>query len=445
MQWIVIMQCSIIDYINYTDKSTWMCAADQGLSFLSIAWQGRHVTVVAHRVTQADEKVHAVAMRLLAGILAVLLFPLTLSALVIKWWCQNEWKPREKQEVEKASTEIEVVREKPVDHQAFIEYVCQDKEHLHALDVKLGTPKEHTWRAYGQKIGEENQTFEEYVELKKETNWPDQRSLEIKHIGTFSDLDLKIVKMTSDYLAIFHQLPVNIQADVMTMQQLKEKYNQIIEAKIEALREAGDQEKADNVKMFHEEGILPWIQKDFPRDDGRYAGDLALDLMKRVYKDQVPDQSEQIIAFTSEDLFTMYLSNFVFGCASLTAGMGIWSNARFGDPDKSLTAFESCLKRMMKISAHEFGHMRGLPHCTDYECNMGGYMNLQELDDRPLLYCAQDTAKIAYLTHTDLLKLHQEVLGFFQNFNQTYQVNCDFSSEIRTLKIRIAKLQAQTA
>lgn len=437
------MQCSIIDYVNYTDKSAWMCAAEKGLSFLSIALQGRRVTLVAHRVTQVDEKVHAFAMRLLAGILAVLLFPLTLSALAIKWWCQNEWKPREGQDVEEASVEIKVAREKPADRQSFIEHVCQDKEHLHALDVKLGTPQEHTWRAYGQRHGEKNQTFEDYVELKKEANWPDQRSLEIKQTGTFSDLDLKIVKMTSDYLAVFHQLPVNIHADVMTMQQLKEKYNQIIEAKIERLRKAGDQEKADDLKRFHEEVILPWIQTSFPRDDGRYAADLALDLMEEVYKDHKPDQPEQIIAFTSEDLFTMHLSNFVFGCASLTAGMGIWSNARFGDPDKSPATFESCLKRMMKISAHEFGHMRGLPHCTDYECNMGGYMNLQELDDRPLLYCAQDTAKIAYLTHTDLLVLHQEMLDFFQNFNQTYQVNCDFSSEIRTLKARIAKLQEQ--
>ncbi len=123
------------------------------------------------------------------------------------------------------------------------------------------------------------------------------------------------------------------------------------------------------------------------------------------------------------------------------SGVGVRSKARFGNPVDGAAAFKNCLMRMMKISAHEFGHMRGLPHCVDYECNIGGYMSLKELDSRPLLYCVQDMAKIAYLTQTPLLKMHQNLLNFFQKFNQTYGLNCDFSKEIRVLNARIQKLE----
>jgi hypothetical protein len=85
--------------------------------------------------------------------------------------------------------------------------------------------------------------------------------------------------------------------------------------------------------------------------------------------------------------------------------------------------------------------MRGLTHCTDFECNIGGYMNLQELDSRPLLYCLQDTAKICFLTHTSMLHQHKKLLLFFQNFNKVYHLNCDFSKEIQTLKERITTLK----
>ncbi|MBA3239052.1 MAG: hypothetical protein H0T62_11990 [Parachlamydiaceae bacterium] len=121
------------------------------------------------------------------------------------------------------------------------------------------------------------------------------------------------------------------------------------------------------------------------------------------------NQESLLIAFTNEDLFAKSLTNYVFGLASLTEGVGIWSNARFGNPKNSVQSFQKCLLRMMKISAHEFGHMRGLPHCTDFKCNIGGYMSTLELDERPLLYCLQDTAKICFLSQVSLSDYHQNL------------------------------------
>lgn len=94
----------------------------------------------------------------------------------------------------------------------------------------------------------------------------------------------------------------------------------------------------------------------------------------------------------------------------------------------------------MKISAHEFSHMRNMTHCTDYEFTVCGSMTMDELDERPLLFCAQDTAKICYLTQTPILEHEQKLLDFFENFNRKYQLQWDCSKEIGTLKARIAKL-----
>lgn len=146
----------------------------------------------------------------------------------------------------------------------------------------------------------------------------------------------------------------------------------------------------------------------------------------------------RLLVLTNDDLYTEALKNFVFGLG--TGSIGLWSKARFGDPKVNAKAFEKCLLRMMKISAHEFGHMRGLPHCTDYDCNMGGYMSLTELDNRPLTYCARDSAKICSLGQTSFLKYHKKLLRFFQGFNRKYGLNFDFSKEVSTLKGRIEAL-----
>lgn len=285
------------------------------------------------------------------------------------------------------------------------------------------------WRVHGKKIGEQNQTLEQYIHIKKAKGeaWPNRHSLYIQRLGNFSAIDLKIIAITADYLSIFHRIPVHELEETLTMDQLKERYLQ------------GYDNKSYQVPLGYHQFLSGQFKKTFPREDQRYLGEVVLELMRIVILPTLQKPSD-LLAFTDQDLFTFQLQNFVFGCAS--SNIGIWSNARFGNPKESPAAFQSCLLRMMKIAAHEFGHMRGLPHCTDYVCNMGGYMNLPELDERPLLYCMQDMAKICYLTHTDLSEHHQALLNFFKNFNQTYELNCDFTKEIDTLTNRLKQIVA---
>ena len=49
----------------------------------------------------------------------------------------------------------------------------------------------------------------------------------------------------------------------------------------------------------------------------------------------------------------------------------------------------------MRLATHEFGHMRGINHCTQYKCTMQGTNSLKESDKIPLTFCAQAWRKSA--------------------------------------------------
>ena len=443
------MNLSIIDCVNYPNKSFILKLADHGLTPLRIALQGRRITIAPERNLIQDES-HRLGIRILAGFMALVIIPITLSALAIKWWKCEEWQkdgiwiPYQNEPDGGAIPKIEEVIE-PINEEDFTAHLQRDKSLIQELDVKLGEPLPLSWREYGKRHGECNQTLDGFINDHKGADWPDQRPLYIQRLGTFSETDLKIIAITCDYLNIFHCIPIQLQDNILKMEELKEKYLLISKEKLEQFQSnpQGEERKIPRYQAWHQHRV-DRIANSFPRDNGQYDGALILDVMHEVLQPALgenPKKAKQLIAFTSHDLFTPDLNNFVFGCASLMTGVGVWSEARFGNPADGTEAFKNCLMRMMKISAHEFGHMRGLPHCVDYECNIGGYMSLKELDSRPLLYCVQDMAKIAYLTQTPLLQMHQKLLNFFQNFNQTYGLNCDFSKEIRVLNARIQKLE----
>jgi archaemetzincin len=90
----------------------------------------------------------------------------------------------------------------------------------------------------------------------------------------------------------------------------------------------------------------------------------------------------------------------VFGEASLDGRVGVWSIARFGDPDESQAAYRQCLRRTVAVALHETGHMLGILHCTAYECGMNGANHLRESDAQPLDFCPECTAKVLWTCRT---------------------------------------------
>nr|XP_020662109.1 archaemetzincin-2 isoform X3 [Pogona vitticeps] len=151
-------------------------------------------------------------------------------------------------------------------------------------------------------------------------------------------------------------------------------------------------------------------------------------------KKKKPKDAFCIVGVTMIDLYPRDSWNFVFGQASLTEGMGIFSFARY-DSDFYSANYKGKLKTTKKLSpadysvfdgyytpelssklllrscktlTHEIGHIFGLHHCQWLQCVMQGSNHLEEADRRPLDLCPICLRKL------------QSALGF--NIMERYQV-----------------------
>ncbi|KAM4623759.1 archaemetzincin-2 [Polymixia lowei] len=138
------------------------------------------------------------------------------------------------------------------------------------------------------------------------------------------------------------------------------------------------------------------------------TGDLLRFLERRKPKDAFC-----IVGITMIDLYPQDSWNFVFGQASLSRGMGVFSFARYDDNFYSrsyagrlkkrlqtkpgdYSAFKgyytppinsTLLLRSCKTMTHEIGHIFGITHCQWMNCVMQGSNHLEESDRRPLNLC----------------------------------------------------------
>ncbi|KAM9424242.1 archaemetzincin-2 [Pholidichthys leucotaenia] len=139
---------------------------------------------------------------------------------------------------------------------------------------------------------------------------------------------------------------------------------------------------------------------------------LAGDLL-RFLGNRKPKDAFCIVGITMIDLYPKDSWNFVFGQASLSEGMGIFSFARYDDNFYSrsyagrlkkglqlrqgyYSVFDgyytppitsTLLLRSCKTMTHEIGHMFGIRHCQWLSCVMQGSNHLEESDRRPLDFC----------------------------------------------------------
>jgi archaemetzincin len=131
----------------------------------------------------------------------------------------------------------------------------------------------------------------------------------------------------------------------------------------------------------------------------------VLELLKK----RRPDDAVAVIALTAEDLWPGEGWNFVFGQASPSERVGVWSLHRQGDPE---TEYTTCLLRTLKTATHEAGHMFGIMHCTPYECCMNGSNHRAEADSRPLAFCPEDEMKVWWACREDPAKRYARLIEF---------------------------------
>lgn len=133
---------------------------------------------------------------------------------------------------------------------------------------------------------------------------------------------------------------------------------------------------------------------------------------------RLPADAFCLLGVTMEDLYPDPAWNFVFGQASLSTRVGIYSFARYdpeflggGRPDnyRSLLLLRSC-----KVLTHETGHMFGLQHCIYFDCVLAGANHLPEADAHPVHLCPICLRKLQDSIGFDAVRRYSELAKFYR-------------------------------
>jgi archaemetzincin len=241
------------------------------------------------------------------------------------------------------------------------------------LHTKLGEPKPHDWLAEHSESG---QTFRQYLHNQPVKVDNKRRVIYVQPLGEFNVAQKKIVDETAELMGVYFQLPVKIR---------------------EALS-------------------LDLVPQSARRKSGMLGSQQILTtyVLAEVLKPRLPKDAVVFIALTTADLWPGEGWNYVFGQASLSDRVGIWSINRYGNPERSDEAYRLCLLRTLKTATHETGHMFTMAHCTLYECNMCGSNHLDESDRHPLEVCPHCLAKLCYATDADPAARFEKLTEFYK-------------------------------
>jgi len=249
---------------------------------------------------------------------------------------------------------------------------------LEPLHETLDEPKEGEWLHSHEEKG---QTYTQYVRSRPNVLTRRRNTLYVQPIGDFSETQQKLVATSAEFLGIYFNCTVKI-----------------LDTKPESV-------------------IPDAAQRTHPTWDVHQL--LTSYILEKVLIPELPDDAFATIAFTTSDLWPGDGWNFVFGYAALRDRVGVWSLARYGDPDESEEAWKKCLSRTLKVATHETGHMFSIAHCIAYQCNMQGSNSLPESDEQPLHLCPECHAKILFATRSDPVERYQKLIEFCEKHELT--------------------------
>jgi len=163
-------------------------------------------------------------------------------------------------------------------------------------------------------------------------------------------------------------------------------------------------------------------------DEGQRQLDAA-SVRDCLLKLKAPRDSFALIAVTMEDLYVIKNGeawNFVFGQASTSDGVGVFSFARY-DPsglilgtseaeglgEMSEEEYQIMMRRCFRVLTHEGGHVLGLKHCIHFQCLLNGSNHLQESDAAPLHLCPLCLRKLQASCKFDPLARYEALLGIY--------------------------------
>ena len=248
-----------------------------------------------------------------------------------------------------------------------LETIRDAGERINTLHFAKGKPRAGDWLLSHPEPG---QTFEEYRVTRPNRPTATRTTIYIQPLGEFDEKQSPLIDDTAEMMHIFFGVPVKRLEPIA----------------LDAI--------PDKARRTHPEWDVKQILSTY-----------LLELLE----DRRPRDAVAVIALTTSDLWPGKGWNFVFGQASLTSRVGVWSLARNGDPAKD---YPLVLRRTLKTAVHETGHMLGILHCIKYECGMNGSNNLEESDRTPLWFCPQCEQKIWWACGVDPLTRYQALARF---------------------------------
>ena len=249
---------------------------------------------------------------------------------------------------------------------------------LTPLHETLEEPKPGEWLETHK---EDGQTYLQYARSRPNVLTHRRKTLYVQPIGDFDDTQKKLVTISAEFLGIYFNCPVTT-----------------FETKPES-------EIPEEAQREHPQWGVHQLLTSY--------------ILENVLAPELPKDAFAMIAFTTSDLWPGEGWNFVFGYAALRDRVGVWSLARFGDPNESDEAWQKCLSRTLKVATHETGHMFSIQHCTKYRCNMQGSNSLEESEGQPLFLCPECHAKILFATGANPVDRYQKLIEFCEKHELT--------------------------
>jgi archaemetzincin len=262
---------------------------------------------------------------------------------------------------------------------------------LRPLMQAKARPVEGDWLATQHEAG---QTFDQYLGSNPNRPTAGRTTIYLQPIGDFSPAQEPLIAETAEFMGLYFGILVKTLARVGDA------------AIPEAARRA---RPTFGKKQFH-----------------------SLYILDSVLKPCRPKDAVAVLGLTATDLFPDPTWNFVFGQASLRERVGVWSLARYGDPEKVRPLV---LRRTLQVAIHETGHMLGIPHCTAFECGMNGSNSLPESDRAPLPFCSECELKLWWACGIDPVPRHEALLQFCKKH--------DLAREAKEWQRRIDALSAK--
>jgi archaemetzincin len=132
----------------------------------------------------------------------------------------------------------------------------------------------------------------------------------------------------------------------------------------------------------------------------------------------LPPDAFCLLGVTMADLYPAPSWNYVFGEASLSERVGVYSFARY-DPaffgeERGPGWRRLILERACKVLVHETGHMFGLPHCIYFHCVMNGSNSLDEADRQGHQLCPVCLRKLHWNAQFDAVQRYRDLAAFYR-------------------------------